>query len=69
MNAHSFGLNQYPQIVALRLDGPLYFASVDHVAARIAALEQLDGRQRTRLISLVDCKLRSDQKSNAISRN
>ncbi len=53
MNAHAYNLDQCPQIVAMRLDGPLYFASVEHVATQFAKFEELDGKHRTRLINLV----------------
>lgn len=53
MNAHAYDLDQCPQIVAMRMDGPLYFASVEHVATEFARLEALDGKHRTRLINLV----------------
>ena len=33
-------LPECPQIVTLRLDGPLYFASVDHVEAAFRRIEQ-----------------------------
>jgi SulP family sulfate permease len=53
MNAHTFGLDQCPQIVATRLDGPLFFASVEHVDSEFQRLEPLNGHHRTRLINLV----------------
>ncbi|MQY43952.1 STAS domain-containing protein [Epibacterium sp. SM1969] len=53
MNAHAYELDQCPQIVATRLDGPLFFASVEHVDAELQRLEPLNGQHRTRLINLV----------------
>ena len=38
-NARLHGLPQCPQLVTIRLDGPLYFGSVDHVSMAFRAVE------------------------------
>ena len=38
-NARAHGLPECPQLVTLRLDGPLYFGSVEHVEAAIRRIE------------------------------
>ncbi|MES0884923.1 SulP family inorganic anion transporter [Roseibium sp. SCP14] len=53
MNAEAYGLAQCPQIVAMRLDGPLFFASVEHVSAEFQRLEPLGGKHRIRMINIV----------------
>ncbi|MGJ8624397.1 MAG: hypothetical protein ACSHW1_16725 [Yoonia sp.] len=59
MNAHAYDLDQCPQIVAMRLDGPLYFAPVEHVAAEFAKLEALTAAVKNASDDIcATCKLR-----------
>lgn len=51
MNAHAYGLDQCPQISFTRLEGPLYFASVEHVEQEFRRYEALDGL-KTRVLNL-----------------
>lgn len=43
MNAEPRAWNNAPQIVAIRMDSPLFFASVEHVSAEFKRLEPLRG--------------------------
>jgi sulfate permease, SulP family len=46
-NADLHGIPECPQIVTLRLDGPLYFGSVEHVEAEWNRLRQTFGSRCT----------------------
>ena len=50
-NAHALGLDQCPQISMTRLEGPLFFASVEHVEHEFRRIELHDG-VKTRILSL-----------------
>lgn len=43
MNAEVYDLPQCPQIRFMRIEGPLFFASVDHVAQEFKRIEEKDG--------------------------
>ncbi|UWQ23021.1 sodium-independent anion transporter [Jannaschia sp. W003] len=43
MNAAAFGLPQCPQIRFVRIEGPLFFASTEHVEREFRRLEEIDG--------------------------
>lgn len=51
MNAHQNGLPQCPQISMTRLEGPLFFGSVEHVEREFRRFEALDG-VKTRVFNL-----------------
>ncbi|WP_254050122.1 SulP family inorganic anion transporter [Limimaricola cinnabarinus] len=50
-NAHLRGLDQCPQISMTRLEGPLFFASVEHVERELRRIDARDGA-KTRILSL-----------------
>lgn len=43
MNAESFNLPQCPQIRFVRIEGPLFFASIEHVEREFRRMEEKDG--------------------------
>lgn len=43
MNAESFNLPQCPQIRFVRIEGPLFFASIEHVQREFRRMEEKDG--------------------------
>ncbi|AHD03571.1 SulP family inorganic anion transporter [Leisingera methylohalidivorans] len=51
LNAHHYGLPQCPQISMTRLEGPLFFGSIDHVERRFRQLDAQDG-DKTRIFNL-----------------
>lgn len=51
MNAHHFDLPQCPQISLTRLEGPLFFGSIEHVERRFRQIDALDG-EKTRIFNL-----------------
>lgn len=52
MNALNYNLPQCPQIVFMRIDGSLFFGSVEQVAAEFARFEEAEGRHRTRILNI-----------------
>ncbi len=51
MNAEAYDLPQCPQIRFLRIEGPLFFASIDHLAQEFRRIEDRDG-VRTFILNL-----------------
>lgn len=51
LNAHHYDLPQCPQISMTRLEGPLFFGSVEHVERRFRQLDARDGA-KTRIFNL-----------------
>ena len=51
-NAHMYDLDQCPEISVLRMEGPLFFGSVEHVEREFRRLERLDSHQRIKVFVL-----------------
>lgn len=51
MNAEAYGLPQCPQIRFIRIEGPLFFASIEHVAQEFRRIEAQDG-VKTNILNL-----------------
>ncbi len=51
-NAHMHDLDQCPQISILRMEGPLFFGSVEHVEAEFRRLEHLEPEQKIKIFIL-----------------
>ncbi|WP_319533022.1 SulP family inorganic anion transporter [uncultured Cohaesibacter sp.] len=51
-NAHTFNLPQCPQVMLLGLEGPLFFASIEHVEREFRRFEALDDQLRTKILNI-----------------
>lgn len=55
VGAHENNLPECPQITVLRLDGTLYFGSVEHIERELRKVERNDPQQRIKLLILKGC--------------
>ena len=51
-NVYAFGLKECPQIANLRIEGPLFFGSVEHVDEKFREIEGHFGRKRGTVLNL-----------------
>lgn len=51
-NAAQYKLPECPQISVIRIDGPLFFASVEHLEQQFRQFEKTNQRPKTKLMGL-----------------